>query len=221
MGTAVQDDETQTTDDTLAGALDEATDGPADHDMVMTVGGDVRSIAEGMKAARREALKERAPLYLEVPGFKGQLVGRYGVVDWPILKRITEQVTKSKDDYRELKGQAAVIGVACTELFGVVPKGTTGAEFIADLGKHVLPMSAICGVAHPVRFDSTLGEFYGFDVASTTEGVLNAIAPVTAKGERENAFQLTMHHNEVMLWIGEEQDEADEDFLGESRAAGR
>lgn len=205
--------------DGLDDALEDVA-GAAGTDLAMPVAGDVQSIAESMKAARRKALQAREPLELEVPGFKGMLVGRYSVVDWSVLKAITQRVEKAKDDLRELKGHAAVIGVACQELFAVVPKDTTDAVRSEQTGKWLLPMSRVVGQDGPVKYDAALAEFYGFTGESTTAWVLNAIAPITEKGERENAFMVTVHHNEIMAWIGEENEDADEDYLGESRAAG-
>lgn len=194
----------------------------------MPVAGDIQSIAESLKAKRQQVVRSRDPLYLDVPGYHGELVAQYGFVDWSILKRIGVRVEENhQDELRELKGHAATIGVACVELFVVVP--STGvhpeASFVEAAGRVLLPLRVLVGQDNPVRYGEALGSWFGFDGSSTTVAVLNSIAPVVENGPkagtRERAYLVTTHHNEVMQWMGKEGAQADDDYLGESKPTGR
>jgi hypothetical protein len=167
-----------------------------------------------LRSAREVVSKPKADLWLELPGYEGKVVACYSVVEWDTIKEIGSRVGDSKDRRKELLGHAATIGAACREIFVVSPGGR--GEYLEDLGLCVRPLSEVIGLDYPCKF-MELAAHFGDNVDNTTAAVMAVLAPVGSKRE----WSVTLHHNELMEWMGEARKSINDDFLGESNAAKR
>ena len=170
------------------------------------------SIRDRMKAQRAKVIAQRPNLWLDVPGYNGDLVAEYQVIDWDLIKGIGERVEASNDERKELYGHAAIIGAATVALYARTGNGT--GQYVESLNAYVVPMADVIGLGYPARYPE-VATYYDAPAGSVQESVMGVIAPVGSKRE----LQVTIHHNAIMSWMGKARAEAENDFLGESNAA--
>lgn len=154
----------------------------------------VASPLDRIKGRRAELLQDRH-VDLAIPGYGGDLVGRFRPVEWEELRKIALRVDQSKDPRRELEGQATTLIKACRGIYirqdgKLVPIGDD------DLA--------------PVRFDKRLAELLDIEEVDTALGVLFSVFA--------NDLAVTTVHNRLAVWMDRSDEEVDEDLLGESEA---
>lgn len=154
----------------------------------------VASPLDRIKGRRAELLEDRH-VDLAIPGYGGDLVGRFRPVEWEQLRKIALRVDQSKDPRRELEGQATTLIRACRGIYirqdgELVPIGDD------DLA--------------PVRFDKRLAELLDIEGADTALGVLFEVFA--------NDLAVTAVHNRLAAWMDRSDEEVAEELLGESEA---
>jgi hypothetical protein len=143
--------------------------------------------------SRRQEIGEAKSVDLEVPGYDGALVIRYGKVDWDELRRIAGKAQKSKSPRRELNAQADTLVAACQEV-------------LIRVGEELLPITEAfpeADTGEPVRFDDRLAKALEFEAP-------NARAVVF--GTYNNDLAVTLAHNDLTEWMRNSNQEEDEDF---------
>lgn len=144
---------------------------------------------------KREAIAEETDLYLDLPGYDGQLIAHYKRLDYDQVRKIAERAEKSKNPNRMLFAQCDLIAEACIEIL-ILKDGNREPLYHAfpELGDE------------PVRFDNRLGQALGFDPeGSARRAVLGCL---------NNPLAVAPHHNELALWMQTAEGLEAEDFIG-------
>jgi hypothetical protein len=145
-----------------------------------------------LRRRRDELGRERKPLDKEIPGYGGELVAQYGVVEWLTLRKIAERGEKSSAPRKDLLVQADTLVNACLGIF-------------VKVGTKLTPVSELLddGNEEPVRYDERLGQFLGFESKSARQALFATF---------RNDLAVSIHHNEVAEWMADNDPTGDEDF---------
>ncbi len=148
-----------------------------------------------LRAKRRERSK-RTTVKLPIPGWSDALVAEYRVIDWDELKRIADEVEKSRSPRATLYGHVQTLVSACVGFY-VKPDSKTDLvplnETVDEFGEA------------PVLYDTRLVQATGIEPSEPkARAILRALF--------DDDYLVTLHHNEYMEWRGEASNEEDEDF---------
>lgn len=152
------------------------------------------SLAAQLQEQHRDLQEGRSYYDCDIPGYRGNLVARYKVIEWTSLKKLAKKVEKSRDDKKELYAHADTLVRACDEIFGKSSDGT-----LVPLYK-VFP-GLEDGV--PVKYDHQLAQAFNLDCKTARETLLKLF---------NNDVAVTAHHNEVAEWMQDTSPEESEDF---------
>jgi len=135
--------------------------------------------------ARHAALSADRYLDMEVPGYSGRLVVRYGPAPWAVIARVQTLVAKEDRDGRNLlMAQTDVLIAACRDVL-------MDGETIGD---------------GPRRFDAELAGVFGAETSSARE-VVALVYP--------SELAVAVACGELLDWTQNAQAEATEEFVGE------
>lgn len=150
----------------------------------------------GRLRARHRALQGEHTKDIDLPGFGGDLVGRYKVLTPDQIREGNRRIEKLPDDERVITGAIDQIVAACDSLW---VRGENGLEalFPDDL--------------EPVRYEPRLAEFFGFDATRARD----VVRGVFTTGGEMNVPAVIAHAQEIGLWMQDVSQEVDGIFLGE------
>lgn len=142
----------------------------------------------------RQKLTETRELELEIPGYQGELVAVYRVLDWEevrkIMRRVESKKGRSENDRRELYAQIDTLIAACNEI-----------KYRASNGQ-------LASFATHPRWDQALAEILDIRDATTARAIVMATF--------NNDMAIMAHHGELYNWMVGENEEVGEEALGES-----
>lgn len=193
---------TTTTEHDLADDLDfeeaaPATDLPSEHAVDA-------SMLTRLKA-KRERIREERRLFLDVPGYGGEIVAEYRPLSWDTLNKIGTKAEKSKSDRKALMAHADTIATACVELHVQKP-GDPSTRI--PIGRMLEAGNAgFTWDGEPIRFDHQLARGFEFKATSARQAVFDLFNDEVA---------VTTHHNELAEWMQDTDVNDDEAFEGES-----
>lgn len=173
-------------DDETGAAANEGSAGP-------------QSIMDRLKQ-KREEIGAQKYMHADIPGYDGELVGKFRRMRWEALSEIAERAEQGRSKRKALNGHADVIATACEELLirRVLPGGeeqlTPMHELFEEFGDT------------PVRFDPRLAKFLDLEI----EGAPNARKVVF--GVFNNDLAVTALHNDLGAWMQSSKSEEDEAF---------
>lgn len=146
-----------------------------------------------------EESRAKATLDLPIPGFKGQLVCRYGVIPWEKGRDIATRAMRVKDHpRREINAWADELIAACE-------------EFLVKQGDELVPVDP----TRPVRYDQRLADGLEIELHDPPPGPARQVVfGVFRKGvgDEKADYALSAHHDELVDWM--RGDEADDDDYG-------
>ena len=154
---------------------------------------------ERLKARQRRTRKKREPLELDIPGYGGEFVGKYRLLEIPEIrkKRLRmEEEEEAGNEWAQLNGAMDNISMACIGIFlrtsdgSLVPINDYDREKYGD---------------EPVRWDSRLAEFFGIE-ADESRAVIRGVFP---EGED---LAIVTHSQEINLWLAGGVEEDSEGF---------
>lgn len=155
-----------------------------------------RSIMDRLRS-RRAAVGNEATTQLDIPGYEGELVATYRLMDSKELDAIGRKVTKQfpRDRAQQaLFGSVDTLIAACVEL-GFRQNGT------------YTPLQEVAGTDYPVTYDSALAEFFGFETKTAREVLFGVFVG------REPA--ILRHQMELAEWMTGAEGDLAQDLLGE------
>lgn len=150
--------------------------------------------------ARHAALSEDRTLDLEVPGYEGRLVVRYGPAPWKSSERLQQAMVARlgngrRDDARALlNAQADVLIAACRDV-----------QFRNDDGE----LQPLDPTGEPITFGPELAQLVGADGVESARDVLFWIFGPTGE------FGVTVQAGEVLAWTQDATRTANAEFVGE------
>lgn len=153
------------------------------------------SFLERVRARRAEQRAERH-IDIDLPGYGGDVVLRFGPVSWEVVQQVADRAQKGKDPRRMLNAQADLLIAACREVLVRVD---------GEVGPIV--------EGETVRFDAQLGAALGIpaDDARTARSVLfEAFSLANAPDIAVAGVAV-----ELQQWMGETDAEIDQALLGE------
>lgn len=154
---------------------------------------------------RRESLRRDRHLDLEVPGWDGLLVARYGPPEPGAMTRYAEQATilarENRDDAALVASTDILVGL-CRE---ILTRGDDG-----DL----VSLAELAGESDAIRYDERLAEHLGYEATSARE-VVWGVFPQHPDG-RALDYVVQAHANEVVSWLSRVDEEADDVLAGEA-----
>jgi hypothetical protein len=162
--------------------------------------GRAQSVMERLKQ-KREAIGAQTHITMEIPGYDGELVGKFKRMRWEALADVAEQAERSRVKRKQLNGHADVIATACEEL--LIRKQLPGGDF-EDTPMHEVFPEDFNGT--PVRFDPRLATWMELNI----EGTPTARKVVFAVFN--NDLAVTAMHNDLGAWMQSSKSEEDEDF---------
>lgn len=155
--------------------------------------------------AKRERIRVERRLFLDIPGYGGELVAEYRPLSWDTLNKIGTKAEKSKSDRKALMAHADTIATACVELHvqkAGDPSTRTSAGLMLQAGNPDFEWDG-----EPIRFDDQLARGFGFAVRSARQCVFDLF---------NDEVMVTTHHNELAEWMQTSETEDDDVFEGES-----
>jgi hypothetical protein len=162
--------------------------------------GRAQSVMERLKA-KREAIGAQTHITMEIPGYDGELVGKFKRMRWEALADVAEQAERSRVKRKQLNGHADVIATACEEL--LIRKVLPGGD-VEDIPMHEMFPEDFNGT--PVRFDPRLATWLELKLDGTPT------ARKVVFGVFNNDLAVTAMHNDLGAWMQSSKSEEDEDF---------
>lgn len=159
-------------------------------------GHDTGSILEQLRARHSELLSS-STTDLPVPGYHGEMVARYKVLDSHEMASIGVTIRKTIKDQTEQQ-IAAMIDMllkSCIEIFWRTDEGP------------LVPLSKVLQTDTEVRYDQNLASFLGHDV-QTARAALQAVFG-------DNDVAIMRHAMSVQDWMADTTKDANGDFAGE------
>jgi len=142
--------------------------------------------------ARHEAISAEHFLDLDVPGYQGRLVVRYGRVSWRTISRAQDLLAKpGRDGEGALLANVDFLVDACREVFV----------------RHEGKLEPIDPSGEPRRFDPELAQLLGSETTSARETVRWLFA---------NDPAVAVQAGEVMQWSVRAGEEDTDEMMGES-----
>jgi hypothetical protein len=143
--------------------------------------------------ARHEAITADRTLDLEVPGYQGRLVVRYGRVPWATIARAQDQLANpGRDGQGTLFAQIDFIIAACREVL------------VRDAGGELVPVDPS---GKTRRFDADLAHLFGAEVNTARETVRYVFG---------NDPAVATHAGELLSWTVDTDADVQDEFMGES-----
>lgn len=162
--------------------------------------GRAESIAERIRE-KRKAIAASKWHFMDIPGYDGELVGKFKRMRWESLADIADHAESSHTKRKALNGHADVIATACEEL--LIRKVKSGGE------EELVPMHELFAdefEGRQVRFDSRLSTWLGVNIEGTPT------ARKVVFGVFNNDLAVTAFHNELGAWMQSSKSEEDEAF---------
>lgn len=153
----------------------------------------VTSILGSLREARAKLGTDADPLYLEVPGYDGQLIIRYKWIPFRDLTRTSQQLSKISEPTQQAVAAAAdTVVLTCEEVY-------------VNVDGQRLPLSTD---GTPVTFgDPRLAYALGFETQASARD--NAIRVF------KNEYALLQQAAEVTEWLKDTTQKVDAAFVGE------
>lgn len=171
-----------------------------EHDPIAPPGEDpVERVTEGPAdrlRRRYEQLQADQHRDFDIPGYAGELVGRYVPIDEKELKASVRKLSKIGEHDRNLIAAIDLLIDSCREMF-----------FRGEDGELV----ALSDDGDPVSYDDRLAALLGFEA----EKRRSVVRKVFTQGGNFNAPALVNHAQEVGAWMADVSQEVDVDFAGE------
>ena len=162
-------------------------------------------IIDKLKQRRQEITEDRPPLYVLVPEYGGDIALRFRMVDWKEVYRLRKQMEAKekagRSDDAELDAQTDLICRACT---GVVWRDRDAPD--DD------PSDGWRDFENPVRLDGSLGALLGFEAGTARQALTGLLG-------RDAAMKVGSIHGKLATWLGYNEEEVAEEFVGESASA--
>lgn len=158
------------------------------------------SIQQRLQRARQDIAENRT-YDIDIPGYDGNLYGRYKLLDGPALNRIAQNVTKTIKDKAE-RGMAASIDTlvtACVEMR------------VRDGGRD-LSLAEVIGEEEPVRYDMRLAEFLDFHTDLGEHPSARSVLRATFVG---NDVAIGAHNQRLSRWMMGNGVSVDEELLAD------
>lgn len=158
------------------------------------------SILDRLKQ-QRENIGSQTHQDFDIPGYDGELVGKFKRMRWEALAEIAERADQGRSKRKALNGHADVIATACEEL--CIRKMLAGGE------EKLIPLNELFQEEFgdvPVRFDPRLSSWLelNIDGTPTARKVVFAVF--------NNDLAVTALHNELGAWMQSSKSEEDEAF---------
>lgn len=169
-----------------------------------------RGLEERLRRRREAIGAQDRSIDLDVPGYGGDLLVRYGMIEggWDVIKKIGERVQKSKNPRAELLAACDTLVFACK---GIYVRQDSGAiEPLDDPAAEAAPT-----FGEPDRIGSVLG----FSSRDAQQNPITARQCVLRMFNNELAVQA--QYVELSQWLQDANTEDDGEFLGESEGSRR
>jgi hypothetical protein len=152
---------------------------------------------------RRERIGSEKTRDFIIPGYAGELLARYRLLEWQTIRNVIKRMEKSKGigDIRELYAQCDTLIIACE---GLYYKDFSGGKNGSGELKPLMDDHD-----NHLRYDIDLARMMEFEATTARQVVLLLF---------KNDLAIAAHHGEVVEWMQGASPEADEEFLGESLA---
>jgi hypothetical protein len=142
---------------------------------------------------KRRQIAEVKDLDMDIPGYGGELVCKYKLLNWDHIRRIGSKHQNSRDPQRLLLAQMDLLIEACV-------------GFYYRKGDELKPLHP----DKPVRYDLSLAEILDIELDEQPS------ARKVCLGVFVNDLALVDHHQDLLTWMRGAQEEVDEDIAGES-----
>jgi hypothetical protein len=156
------------------------------------------SIMESLRARHRE-LQEKEYVDLEIPGFRGELLCRYRLLDSREVAKIGKRARKQSgnDEDGALIATMDALISSCVEFY----------YRHGDGSMHPLSQS-ISQDAPPVRYDASLANFLGLDATTAREVCLGVF------GGEGHDLSVLLHGRQLQRWMADTSQDVSDDFMG-------
>jgi hypothetical protein len=147
---------------------------------------------------KRKSISERNEIDIDIPGYDGELVARYRLMEGHefelIGKKVRRQFKSTAD--RLTYGSADTLIAACVNIL------------IRGADDRLYPLGDLIGLpGEPIRYDDRLAEFLKFEANSARDVILGVFA--------NNELALAQHQVKFARWTSDTSKDVSEDFLGE------
>ena len=151
------------------------------------------SLLERLREDRR-ALASAESTTIEIPGYDGELVCRYRLMEASELEKIARKAAKLPRERRNLAVTMDSLSASCIEFETVDHRNGGAAGTLAENG------------GDPIRYDDRLAEALGYTAKSAREAVLGLFGG--------NEIAVLTHGAQLARWWSDASEDVDEDFLG-------
>ena len=169
--------------DVAYGVMEDEPDDPARPD----------SLLERLREDRL-ALASAESTTIEIPGYDGELVCRYRLMEASQLEKIARRAAKLPRERRNLAVTMDSLSAACIEFETIDHRNGGDAGKLAENGDD------------PIRYDDRLAEALGYTAKSAREAVLGLFGG--------NEIAVLTHGAQLARWWSDASEDVDEDFLG-------
>lgn len=152
-----------------------------------------KSPFERLRKKRRQ-IAEIKSLDMDIPGYGGELVCRYKLLNWDHIRRIGTKHSNSRDPHRLLYAQMDLLIEACDGFYY-----RNGSNELKPLHPD-----------KPVKYDLTLADILDIELGDQPS------ARQVCLGVFVNDLALVDHHQDLLTWMRGAQEDVDEDIAGES-----
>ena len=142
----------------------------------------------------RLALASAESTTIEIPGYDGELVCRYRLMEASQLEKIARRAAKLPRERRNLAVTMDSLSAACIEFETVDHRNGGAIGTLAENGDD------------PIRYDDRLAEALGYTAKSAREAVLGLFGG--------NEIAVLTHGAQLARWWSDASEDVDEDFLG-------
>jgi hypothetical protein len=179
-------------------SADEAMDGPFEEDVPVVEAPEETgsSIISDLRRRQQEVHRERH-IDKEIPGYGGQMFARYRLFTFAELSALVPRRGRGEQSEQNLRINVDLLAKACEEI-------------LVRKDGELIPLAQEAQFDAPVRYDARLAELLGIDASKARDVVLKTFGA---------DLVLSAHADDLVEWMRNASDEADEDFLGESRGS--
>jgi hypothetical protein len=156
-------------------------------------GGEQGSIIDQLVAAREEAA-ENTTVDIDIPGYKGALVARYGLLDNTVLAKIAKRVRRQ---YKRTEDQ--VLAMSCDILIA-------SCEGMYHRNQETNELEPISKNGEALNYNNA-GDFLQFEATSARQSVIATFA--------NNEIAVVDHQVRLARWMRNTGVEVDSELLGE------
>lgn len=144
---------------------------------------------------RRQQIANIKYLDLDIPGYGGELVARYKLLNWDHVRRIAKKHENSREKRKLLYAQVDLLIEACDGFYRRV-----------DGGEELAPLDP----ERTIRYDKALAEGMGFSEEESESARKVCLALFV------NDLALVDHHGDLLNWMRGSQEDVDAELVGES-----